>query len=209
MAAPARSRIRIPAWPLKVAQKCACPRELFAILLVNVRAMRLTPLPLRRTCALGAGGPCGDRATLDSLVSVQRTTKWGTDMKQLMKLAAAAALGAIASGTIVYAQAGSPEPPKARVALYRAAPGQHVALLRWFAQQDQAAQAAGVGRSQLYAHTDGDSWDYLIIDPVTTPAQDAAIDAALKKMGEALARPSRWSFANRSRCTPTPTPSVR
>lgn len=104
-------------------------------------------------------------------------------MKQLMKLAAAAALGAIGSGTIVYAQAGSPEPPKARVALYRAAPGQQVALLKWLAAQDRAAQAAGVPTGQLYAHTDGDSWDYLAIDPVTTPAQDKAIEAAQKKMG--------------------------
>ena len=70
------------------------------------------------------------------------------------------------------------DPPKARVALYRAAPGQQVALLSWFAQQDRAAQAAGLPVGQLYAHTDGDSWDYLAIDPVTTPAQDAAIDAA-------------------------------
>jgi hypothetical protein len=104
-------------------------------------------------------------------------------MNQLIKLAAAAALGAVASGTIVYAQAGSPEPPKARIALYRAAPGQQVALLRWLAQQDRAAQAAGLPASKLYAHTDGDSWDYLSIDPVTTPAQDAAVDAASKKMG--------------------------
>ena len=104
-------------------------------------------------------------------------------MKQLMKLAAAAALGALASGTIVYAQASSSEPPKARVALYRAAPGQHVALLKWFAAQNRAAQAAGVPIGQLYAHTDGDSWDYLAIDPVTTPAQDKAIEAAQKKMG--------------------------
>jgi hypothetical protein len=104
-------------------------------------------------------------------------------MKQLIKFAAAAALGAAASGTIVYAQAGSPEPPKARVALYRAAPGQQVALLRWLAQQDRAAQAAGLPASKLYAHTDGDSWDYLSIDPVTTPAQDAAVEAAAKKLG--------------------------
>lgn len=104
-------------------------------------------------------------------------------MKQLMKLAAAAALGALASGSIVYAQAGSPPPPKARVALYRAAPGQQVALLRYFAAQDRAAQAAGLPPSQIYAHTDGDSWDYMAIDPVTTPAQDAAVDAAAKKMG--------------------------
>lgn len=106
-------------------------------------------------------------------------------MKQLMKLAAAAALGAIASGTIVYAQAGSSEPPRARIALYRAAPGQQVALLRWMAQQDRIAQSAGLPTGQIYAHTDGDSWDYLAVDPVTTPAQDAALDAAAKRMGMA------------------------
>jgi hypothetical protein len=104
-------------------------------------------------------------------------------MKQYLKLAAAAALGAIASGTIVYAQAGSPEPPRARIALYRAAPGQQVALLKWLSQQDKVAQSVGLAPSKLYAHTDGDSWDYLAIDPVTTPAQDAQLDAAAKKMG--------------------------
>ena len=118
----------------------------------------------------------------------------GNDMKQLMKLAAAAALGAIASGTIVYAQASAPEPPKARIALYRAAPGQQVALLKWLAAQNRAAEAAGVPVGQLYAHTDGDSWDYLAIDPVTTPAQDKAIDAAAKKMGMAIGPASSLEF---------------
>lgn len=106
-------------------------------------------------------------------------------MKQLVKLAAAAALGAIASGTIVYAQTGSSHPPRARIALYRAAPGQQVALLKWLDGQNRAAAAAGVPTGQIYAHTDGDSWDYLAIDPVTTPAQDDAVDAAAKKMGMA------------------------
>ena len=115
-------------------------------------------------------------------------------MKQLMKLAAAAALGAIASGTIVYAQAGSPEPPKARIAIYRAAPGQQVALLKWLDAQNRAAQAAGLPVGQLYAHTDGDSWDYLAIDPVTTPAQDATVDAAAKKMGLATGPASNIEF---------------
>jgi hypothetical protein len=104
-------------------------------------------------------------------------------MKQLMKLAAAAALGAVASGTIVYAQAGSGDPPKVRVALYRAAPGQQVALLKYFAAQDRATQAAGVPTGQFYVHTDGDSWDFLAVDPVTTDAQDKAVEAAAKKMG--------------------------
>jgi hypothetical protein len=116
-------------------------------------------------------------------------------MKELMKLAAAAALGAIASGTIVYAQAGAPAaPPKARIAIYRAAPGQQVALLKWLDAQNRAAAAAGVPVGQLYAHTDGDSWDYLAIDPVTTPAQDAAVDAAAKKMGMAAGPAASLEF---------------
>ncbi len=103
-------------------------------------------------------------------------------MKQLMKLAAAAAVGAIASGTIVYAQA-SPPAPRAIVSLYHAAPGQQEALLHWFAGQDRAARAAGVAPMQLYIHTDGDSWDYMGINPVTTEAQDDAIEAAARKIG--------------------------
>ena len=35
----------------------------------------------------------------------------------------------------------------------------------------------------MYAHTDGDSWDYLVINPMTSEAQDAAVEAAGKKMG--------------------------
>jgi len=103
-------------------------------------------------------------------------------MKQLMKLAAAAAVGAIASGTIVYAQAAAPE-TRAIVSLYRAAPGQQEALLRWLANQDRVAKSAGIAPMQLYVHTDGDSWDYMGINPVTTDAQDAAMDAAAKKLG--------------------------
>jgi hypothetical protein len=115
-------------------------------------------------------------------------------MKQLTKLAAAAALGAVVSGTIVYAQATPGEPPHARVALYRAAPGQHVALLRWLANQDRVAQSIGLPASKLYAHTDGDSWDYMAVDVVTTPAQDKALDEAAKKMGMASGAASSIEF---------------
>ena len=73
--------------------------------------------------------------------------------------------------------------PEHIVSLYRAAPGQQVALLKWMARQDQAAQAAGLPASQIYVHTSGDSWDYMVINPVTTKAQDDAVDAAAKKMG--------------------------
>jgi hypothetical protein len=55
-------------------------------------------------------------------------------------------------------------------------------------QQDRVAAAAGVPRGQLYAHVDGDSWDYLIISPMTTAAQDAAVEAAGKRMGVNMMR---------------------
>ena len=103
-------------------------------------------------------------------------------MKQLMKLAAAAAAGAFATGSIVYAQSPADE-PRAIVSLYHAAPGQQEALLRWLASQDRAAQAAGVRPMQLYVHTDGDSWDYMGVGPITTEAQDRAIDVAARRLG--------------------------
>lgn len=75
------------------------------------------------------------------------------------------------------------EAPEHIVSLYRAAPGQQVALLKWMAQQDRASAAAGVAPSQIYVHTSGDSWDYLVINPVTTKAQDDAVEAAAKNLG--------------------------
>jgi membrane-bound lytic murein transglycosylase B len=72
---------------------------------------------------------------------------------------------------------------KAIVSIYHAAPGQQVALMKWVAQQDRVAAAAGVPAGQLYVHTDGAEWDYLVIQPVTTPAQDAAMEIAAKRLG--------------------------
>ena len=97
-------------------------------------------------------------------------------MKTKLILAAAAAC-AFASPAI------GQQAPQHIVSLYRAAPGQQVALLKWMARQDQVSAAAGLPASQIYVHTSGDSWDYLVINPVTTKEQDDAFDAAAKKMG--------------------------
>jgi membrane-bound lytic murein transglycosylase B len=99
-------------------------------------------------------------------------------MKSKLALAAAAAIACTFAAPAASQQAG-----RAIVQIYHVAPGQHVSFLKWLNQQDQVAAAAGVAKGQLYAHTDGDSWDYLVISPATTEAQDAAIDAAGKKMG--------------------------
>jgi len=105
-------------------------------------------------------------------------------MRQIVKLAAAAAAGAAAAGSVAYAQMPA-APPHAVVTIYRAAPGQQEALLRWLADQDRVSAAAGLPAGQLYIHTDGDSWDYVGINPMTTPAQQQALDAAATKLGMA------------------------
>lgn len=102
-------------------------------------------------------------------------------MNSLIKYAAAAAAGAIAAGSIAYAQSASP--PRAVISIYHAAPGHQEMLLQWLAQQDKISAAVGIPAAQIYTHTDGDSWDYLMIAPPTTPAQDQALEAAAAKMG--------------------------
>ena len=104
-------------------------------------------------------------------------------MHQIVKLALAAATGAAAAGTVAYAQMPPAGPPRSTVTIYRAAPGQQEALLRWLADQDRVSQAAGMPPGQIYIHLDGDSWDFVGITPTPTPAQDAAIDAAARRLG--------------------------
>ena len=97
-------------------------------------------------------------------------------MKLTLALAGAVALAVV---TPAAAQSG----PDGIVQIYHVAPGHQVDFLKWLDQQDKIAASAGVPAGKLYAHMDGDSWDYLVIAPVTTPAQDAALDAAAKSMG--------------------------
>ena len=98
---------------------------------------------------------------------------------RIKMITVATAAVAFALATPVSAQ----DTPQHLDSLYQAAPGKQVALLKWIAAQDAASAAAGVGVSQIYVHTSGDSWDYLVINPVTTKAQDDAVDAAARKMG--------------------------
>ncbi len=104
-------------------------------------------------------------------------------MKQTIKYAAAAAAGALAAGSIAYAQMPPANPPTSVVTLYHAAPGQQLALAKWLARQDRVAEAVGGKPAQFYVHTDGDSWDFMSIAPATTREQDSAFAAAAAKMG--------------------------
>jgi hypothetical protein len=85
----------------------------------------------------------------------------------------------------VYAQTAKAEkdPPTARIALYRVAPGKQLDFLKWMAETDAIDKEAGVPVSQVYAHTNGDSWDYMQIAPDLTKEQQAKVDEVSKKRG--------------------------
>jgi hypothetical protein len=76
-----------------------------------------------------------------------------------------------------------PEPGRARISLYHVAPGRHLDFLKWLAAREEVAKEAGVPAAQVYAHVDGDSWDYLMIWPVTTPEQDRKLDDVAARKG--------------------------
>jgi hypothetical protein len=92
-------------------------------------------------------------------------------------LAVLAATAAVA----VYAQA--QEPPEVIVGLHRLAPGKQLDFLKWLAENDAIAREAGVAPSQVYAHSNGDSWDYMVISAIPTAEQQSKIDDLTKKRG--------------------------
>ena len=75
------------------------------------------------------------------------------------------------------------KPPTAHVMLVRVAPGKHLDFLKWSAANEAYAKEAGVPASQVYSHTNGDSWDYMQISPILTEAQQTKVDEVTKKHG--------------------------
>lgn len=70
------------------------------------------------------------------------------------------------------------------VEIYRVVPGQQEAFLRFIDKCDEANRMVGLPPRQLFVHTDGADWDYLLIQPAETPKDKAAaLDAAWKKVG--------------------------
>ena len=69
------------------------------------------------------------------------------------------------------------------VEIYRIAPGQHSAFLKFIALCDEANKEAGLPPRDLYVHQDGGSWDFLLIQPAEpTAEQSRALDAAFKHL---------------------------
>jgi hypothetical protein len=73
---------------------------------------------------------------------------------------------------------------ESQVEIYRIAPGEHEAFLKFVALCDEANKEAGMAPRQLYVHQDGANWDFLIIQPLhNTAEQDRAWEAAAARLG--------------------------
>jgi len=93
-------------------------------------------------------------------------------------------LFAIALVSIFALQTFAADVPKMLVEIYRIAPGQHTAFLQAIAKYDEANTMAGLPPRQLYVHSDGASWDFMLIQPAETPSdKSVALNAAWEKLG--------------------------
>ena len=66
--------------------------------------------------------------------------------------------------------------------------------MKWLAARDAIDKEAGVAATQLYAHVDGDSWDYLVIAPQLSDAESAKVDEISKKKGLKVGFPAGLEF---------------
>ncbi len=87
-----------------------------------------------------------------------------------------------------------PGPGRARVTIYRIAPGRQLDFLKWMATQDEVAKEAGFAAVQLYTHINGDDWDFIGIAPVTTPEQDRIADEIAARKGLKTGLPASIEF---------------
>ena len=112
-----------------------------------------------------------------------------------MRAILAAVLGALLLPSTVEAQqkplAPPAAPPRTLVEIYRIAPGMHQAFLEEIAKYDTVNRTAGLPARQLYVHSDGAAWDFMLIQPAATPPDKAA---ALDKAWEDAKLPSGSDF---------------
>jgi DNA-binding beta-propeller fold protein YncE len=98
---------------------------------------------------------------------------------------AALVAASVGAASLVHAQTPAPEPVDRKlIEIYRVAPGQHEAFLRAIARYDEANRRGGVAPRQLYVHSDGASWDFLLIQDAAYPeGKGALVDKAFTEMG--------------------------
>ncbi|HEY3383447.1 MAG TPA: YncE family protein [Vicinamibacterales bacterium] len=99
-------------------------------------------------------------------------------------------IAAVAAWLVAAGAAAQTPPPPAEpvgsklIEIYRLAPGQHEAFLRAIAQYDEANRRAGIPPRQLYVHSDGASWDFLLIQDAEYPeGKGPLVTKAFKDLG--------------------------
>lgn len=85
----------------------------------------------------------------------------------------------------------APDPERKLVEIYRIAPGKHEEFLRFVAFLDEINIKAGLPARDLYVHQDGTGWDFILIQPASTPPEFAA---AYAKAWEESGAPSGANF---------------
>lgn len=108
------------------------------------------------------------------------------------------ALAMVAASTLFLAaprwtQEKSPS-ARARISIYEVVPGRQLDFLKWLAAREEVSRDAGVPAADLYAHTDGDRWDYLVVWPITTPEQDRKMDELAAGKGLKTGFPAALEF---------------
>ena len=74
--------------------------------------------------------------------------------------------------------------PRMVVEIYRIAPGQHAAFLQAIAKYDEANLKAGLPARQLFVHSQGANWDFMLLQPAETPEDKVdALNAAWEELG--------------------------
>jgi len=108
-------------------------------------------------------------------------------------------IGALAAGlfgSAVYAQTDDAEsestsPTRKLIEIYRIAPGKHEEFLRFIAYLDEINVKAGLPPRDLYVHNDGAGWDFIIIQPASTPPDKSE---ALSRAWDEAGAPSGANF---------------
>lgn len=93
----------------------------------------------------------------------------------------ARALGALLAASLSCAAfAAEPAPVQRKaIEMFRIAPGQHAAFLEAIAKFDEVNRRAGLPPRELYVHEAGAGWDFILIQPASTPDDKrAALDKA-------------------------------
>jgi len=92
--------------------------------------------------------------------------------------------GVLAQTTEDVAKEEKTEVTRKLVEIYRIAPGKHEEFLRFVAYLDEINIKAGLPARDLYVHSDGASWDFILIQPASTPEElSDAYDKAWDESG--------------------------